>query len=50
LGERYLSVGDPDDLAILERASREAAEQRERERKDQAHRIAEAVRKVLDGK
>ena len=50
LGQRFLAAADPDDMALLERGAREAAEQRERERKDQAVRTAEAVRKMLDGK
>jgi hypothetical protein len=49
LGERYLAATDADDTAILERAAREAAEQRERERKDQATKTAEAVGKMLGG-
>jgi hypothetical protein len=50
LGDRLLDAVDPDDIAILERAARADAEARERERKDQAAKTAEAVRKMLDGK
>jgi hypothetical protein len=40
---------DPDDIAILERGAREAAEQRKREAEEAAKLNGEAVRKVLGG-
>lgn len=49
LGREYLEASDPDDIAILTAIAEAAASEREREREDLAHRVAQGTRAVLGG-